>query len=224
MKCIFDDSSHNHWTNNVCGASHTPDATGLNLAEKGERDLVGHLIKLGLTSYVREAATTHPSLLKAKQARPYLDYALRYDARAQFRSEVDEGVLAQYSGDPTMVELLLSLGCDPNQCVFIYRERTVWDFYLAFLFDNQIKDAKHRDATWLLVRKGAKPVKACVVGKQGQDTTDRYRDVTFRKTELSMRDILSGAFGELEAENMCQCIAQNEQGGGWWSWLTSWKS
>lgn len=45
------------------------------------------------------------------------------------------------------------------------------------------------------------------------------RDVTFRGTELSMKEILSSAFGEQEAENMCERISRNEASGSWWSWV-----
>jgi hypothetical protein len=120
-----------------------------------------------------------------------------------------------------MVKLLLGIGCNVNEPIHIYNGRTVWDLYLAFLSNQKIQGRRHCKTTWLLINHGAKPIKACVVGEQRQQTTEKYHDVTFRKTELSMKDILASAFGEEEAENMCERIAKNGSSGGWWSWLTT---
>jgi hypothetical protein len=212
-----------HWSNR---ASEIPGREGdppisiaPDLAERGGRDLTSHLIELNLIHPVREALAVK---LPVKRGRPLLDYALRFEANAGCRLQFPDGVW-QFSGNSAMVELLLGMGCDVNEAVYIYKGRTVWELYLAFLSDQKIRDKRHCTTTWLLINHGAKPVRTCVVGTQQQQTTDKYRDVTFRRTELSMREILTGAFGEQEAERMCEMVSKNEVGGGWWFWPTSWK-
>jgi hypothetical protein len=217
MQCIYPNERRTHWSNVVSSRIVDPSSQlpKSNLAERGNRDLIGHLIEFGLTPYVKAALTGGTA---TKQGRPYLDYALRYDVKAGFRSDAQDSHLSQLSGDPGMVKMLLSLGCGVNEPIHIYGGRTVWDLYLAFLFDHEIKDKRYCETTWLLINHGAKPIKACIVGKQEQQTTDKYRDVTFCNTDLSMREILSSAFGEQEAEKMCERIARNGVDGRWWIW------
>lgn len=222
MQCIFSAKSQTHWSNKVCAGTinlNSSQPSEFSLAERGNRDLVGHLIEFGLSSYVKAALTGNS---KIKQGRPYLDYALRYNLHAAFRSDAQQDHLSRLAGDLSMVEMLLGLGCNVNEPIYIYGGRTVWDLYLAFLFDNQINDERYCKITWLLINNGAKPIKSCVVGKQEQDTTDKYRDVTFRNMRFAMRDILRSAFGEREADEMCERIAENANG-SWWTRLTFWK-
>lgn len=110
-----------------------------------------------------------------------------------------------------MVELLLEVGGDVNEPVQIYAGRTVWELYLLFLSKRKIQSRQYCKTTWLLINHGAKPTKACVAGKQrGQ-------------TESPMKEILAKAFGEQEAENMCERISKNEVSGNWWSGLSDWR-
>jgi len=111
-----------------------------------------------------------------------------------------------------------------NEPVHIYKGRTGWDLYLAFISDEKIQGSRHCKTTWLLINHGAKPIKSCVVSEQQQQTTEKYRDVVFRKTERSMKEILARAFGEQEAENICERIAKNEAGRSWWFWPTAWRN
>jgi hypothetical protein len=182
--------------------------TTLELADRGNKDLIGHLIELNLIQPVRAAMNANPS---TKFGRPYLDYALRYDRSASWRALRGES-LGQLSGHSAMVELLLNVGCDVNEPIHIYGERTVWDLYLAFLFAQERLERRHYKVTWLLINHGAKPIKTCAVGDPQ------------RQTEYSMKEVLASAFGDQEAENMCEQISKNEVGGGWWFWLISWIS
>jgi hypothetical protein len=91
------------------------------------------------------------------------------------------------------------------------------NLYLAFLVQQDIKGERHRRITWLLINHGAKS-DSCVVSVP-QQTTDKFQTVTWRETELSVKEILASAFGEQEAEKMCERISRNEVGGGWWARL-----
>jgi hypothetical protein len=211
---------HEHWSNRTSEVPFPESSNSIasEIAERGNRDLVGHLIELNLLYPVREALAVK---LPAKRGRPLLDYALRFNPDAAHRLQYPDSIW-HFSANPAMVELLLSMGCNVNEPVHIYKGRTVWDLYLAFLSNQKIQGNRHFKTTWLLINHGAKPVKACVVGEQ-QQTTDKYQDVTFRKTELPMHEILIKAFGVQEAQTMCEQISKNEArlSGGWWSWLTT---
>jgi hypothetical protein len=217
MQLVFA-RGHEHWSN--CASEVLfPESSNLiasEIAERGHRDLVGHLIELNLLYPVREALAVK---LPAKRGRPLLDYALRFNPDAAHNIQYPDSTW-HFSANPAMVELLLSMGYNVNEPVHIYKGRTVWDLYLAFLSNQEIQGGRHCKTTWLLINHGAKPVKACVVGEQ-QQTTDKYQDVTFRKTELPMKEILIKAFGVQEAQKMCEQISKNEASGGWWSWLTT---
>jgi hypothetical protein len=208
-----------HWSNRASEVpgEYVDPSVAPNLRERGGRDLISHLIELDLIHPVREALADK---VPAKRGRPLLDYALRFNHHAVCRLR-NPDLTWQSSADPVMVELLLSAGCNVNEPIHIYEGRTVWDLYLAFLSDQKIQGSRHCRTTWLLINHGAKRIKSCVVSEQQQQTTDKYRDVTFRKTELPMKEILAKAFGEQEAENMCERISKNEVGGNWWSWLTT---
>jgi hypothetical protein len=84
----------------------------LNVAERGDRDPIGYLIELGHTPRVKPALTARKA---TKQGRPYLDYAIRYDANADFRSDYGPDEFLQDSGNCAMVQMLLDLGCNVNE-------------------------------------------------------------------------------------------------------------
>jgi hypothetical protein len=127
-----------HWSNRACevpvrdGNSAFPLAA--DLAERGNRNLVGHLIELNLIHPIKEALAFK---LPAKRGRPLLDYALRFNPNAAFRLQYPDS-LFQSSANPAMVELLLGMGCSVNEPVQIYKGRTVWDLYLAFISNQKI--------------------------------------------------------------------------------------
>jgi hypothetical protein len=218
MQLVFG-RGQEHWSNRASEGlgQESSDSRSLNLAERGNRDLVGHLIELNLIHPTREALIAKSP---AKRGRPLLDYALRFNRMAAHRIQYPDSTW-HFSANPAMVELLLSMGCNVNEPVHIYQGRTVWDLYIAFLSNQEIQGRRHCKTTWLLINHGAKPIRACAVGKQQQQTTEKFRDVTFRKTELSMKGILTKAFGEQEAQNMCEQISKNEANGGWWSWFAT---
>ena len=201
-----------HWTNGLMNEGLDLGAPQKFIQELGRRDLIGHLIELNLFHPVREAMTKNPP---AKQYRPYLDYALRYDSDAPHTRSRSGEFWLQSSGDPEMVSLLLKLGCDVNEHIYVYSGRTVWDLYLAFLARQDIKGERHRKTTWLLINHGAKPVSSCLVYKPHD------ADVHDADFKYSMEHILSRAFGVEEAEKMCERTVKNAVNEGWWSWLTT---
>jgi hypothetical protein len=201
-----------HWTNEVMKEGRVVGAPQKIVQELGRRDLIGHLIELNLFHPVREAMTKNPP---AKQYRPYLDYALRYDSDAPHTRSRPGEFWLHSSGDPEMVSLLLKSGCDVNEHIYVYSGRTVWDLYLAFLVQQDIKGERHRKTTWLLINHGAKPISSCLVHKPHD------ADVHDPDFKYSMKHILSRAFGVEEAEKMCERIVKNAVNEGWWSWLTT---
>jgi hypothetical protein len=196
-------------------ATTNPDVSRLcDLEERGNRDLLGHLIELNLIHPAREALTAR---FPAKRGRPLLDYALRFNPLAVCRW----GYPNSTWHNPAMVELLLGKGYKVNDPIHIYGGRTVWDLYLAFLHNQQIHGGRSCKTTWLLINHGARPIKGCIVIAEKQlGTADRH--ATALKEELPMKEILASAFGKEEAENMCERIAKNEPSGNWWSWPKSW--
>jgi hypothetical protein len=156
---------------------------------------VGHLIELNLIHPVKELMAAKSPVKRGHLMRPYLDYALRYDPKAEFRLAV---VGVPCPKNPAMVELLLGNGCDVNEPAHIYGGRTVWALYLAFLSAQECLDKRDCKTTWLLIKHGAKPIKAYDVGGKWP-----------QKKKLSMKEILVGAFGDREAEKMCERIAKN---------------
>lgn len=130
MQCPRSVLNERHWSDEICGAQYH------NTSEHGNRDLRGHVIEF--TDHVLESLTANPALLGAKKGRPYLDYVLRYDPATSFRHF--EGVRVSWStlsGDLLMVETLLDLGCDVNERINIYEGRTVWELYLAFIYEKK---------------------------------------------------------------------------------------
>lgn len=216
MQFISSGTDETHWSNEVCHSQRLP---GPNFAERRSRDLAGHLIEFGLIDHVMEILTANPDMLVAKQGRPYLDYALRFDEYALFRKETTPAIFwSDISTDAEMVKALLSKGCDVNESVFIYDGRTVWDLYLAFLYDNYLSGERYRQVTWLLIEHGARPIKSCAVGRKQQRMTAKYHEVVVYQMELTMDQILSRVFGKDEATAMCKAIANNGRAGGWWFW------
>jgi hypothetical protein len=199
-------------------------------AEGGKRNLIGHLIEFNASHAVKAALNASPS---PKCGRPWLDYALRYNPYSLDRWHGGKRTLwQQFSGDPAMVELLLNVGCDVNEPIHIYQGRTVWEMYVAFLYDQKIRDGRHLKTTWLLINRGAKPINFFFVREQMRKSTGPWNMIPHR-AELSMKDVLARAFGEHEAENMCERVAKNDihrgpevvegpKVNGRRSWLTAW--
>lgn len=214
MTHLFSRGESTHWSNEVCALQVRMPR---NFAERGFRNLTGHLIEFGLADQVIEILATNPSALSTKPGRPYLDYALRYDTNAPFRSNDTPAVpWSSLSGDFAMVQALLDRGCDVNEKIYMYEGRTVWDLYLAFLYDNDLGKERYRKLTWLLIGHGARPISNCVVGEQKHERTAKYRDTVIHNTKLSMVQILTKAFGGSEAEAMCEAIAKNGRASSWW--------
>jgi hypothetical protein len=157
MQMLYNSLGSFHWANYLVEdpLSYRKDNPlhDLDVFERGNRDLLGHLIETGLISYVEALLKSNPRLLQAKKGRPYLDYALRYKINAPFRSTLFRHPRAD--GADAMVTLLLNLGCDVNEVVYSHGNRTVWDSYLYYLYDHNMKDDLDRKIAWLLINNGA---------------------------------------------------------------------
>jgi hypothetical protein len=106
-----------HWTN-----AREPRSTSLD--DLGAQTFEASTIQAGLCVYVAEILSENPNLLKSKQGRPLLDYALR----PAIATPIDLPLL----NDPIsikMVRILLNCGADPNQLVRILDD-TVWGLFL----------------------------------------------------------------------------------------------
>jgi hypothetical protein len=151
MQRLYVEFSGCHWSNSLVenpssySTSMTPKLHDLDVIERGSRDLLGHLIEIGLTNHVEAILKSNPGLIQAKQGRPYLDYALRCDRNAPFRLKH----LKQAHTDGAMVEMLLNLGCDVNEVVHVHGSRTVWDSYLYYIHYNRMNDKRDHETAWL---------------------------------------------------------------------------
>lgn len=198
-----------HWSDEMCGEQDS------GISERRNRDLEGHLIEFSLTDYVVESLAANPALLHAKGGRPYLDYALRYDANVAFRQCTDITLSwSTLSADPLMVDALLNFGCDMNEKVQIYGSRTVWELYLDFLYENELQIKRCSEVTWLPINRGAAPIKRRTVSNRAYD----FYDKDLKMTLLSMDRNLTGTFGEDEARAMCDAIEKNRRARRWWFW------
>lgn len=155
MQLLHASLGHFHWSNYLVEdpllSSKPPLRHDLDVIERGNRDLLGHLIEIGLTCQVETLLKSDQSLLQAKKGRPYLDYALRRELGAPFRSKQPEQARATYA----MVELLLKLGCGVNEVVYMHGNRTIWDSYLYYIHDQCMNTERDRKITWLLISNGA---------------------------------------------------------------------
>jgi hypothetical protein len=144
-----------HWSNHLVedprSYSSPPKLHDLDVVERGSRDLLGHLIEIGLTSHVEALVKSDPNLLRVKKGRPYLDYALRCKLEAPFRSKHPEQTHPSYA----MIELLLKLGCDVNEVVHVHGDRTVWDSYLYYIYDQGMCSGRDCKIVWLLLKNDA---------------------------------------------------------------------
>jgi hypothetical protein len=141
----------------------------LDVTEHGDRDLIGHIIELGLTAHVETFLKTDPDVSERKDGRPYLDYALRYKTGANAEPKDPEQL--QLACD--MVKMLPGHMLDVNHEVDIHGGRTVWESYVYFIFDNSLGDECHRKITWLFIDHGA------------QLTNDRVLSVDHKKAPRS---------------------------------------
>lgn len=215
-----------HWSNHLVEDPlqycTPPKLHDLDVTERGGRNLLGHLIELGLISYVKALLNTDPLSLRRKKGRPYLDYALRYRDDAPFRSKYPK----QAHQDHAMIKLLLDLGCDVNEVVQIHGNRTVWDSYLYYLYASSLltKNAEnHQKSAWLLVNHGAEHTGQRIRPNPQSKIRHGHDDARVVEGEPSicMEQMLTKLFGQREAEDMQKQILTNT--GLWkWSGLLSW--
>jgi hypothetical protein len=144
-----------HWSSYLVedplSYSTPPKLHELDVVEQGGRDLLGHLIDSGFDSHVEALLRLDPGVLRAKKGRPYLDYARRCKLDAPFRLKHPE----QKHASLAVMELLLKLGCDVNEVVYVHGNGTVWDSYLYYIHYHHMNSDRGRKTAWLLVTKGA---------------------------------------------------------------------
>ncbi|GIZ38534.1 hypothetical protein CKM354_000195000 [Cercospora kikuchii] len=221
MSAVLPGSASGHWTNVAVGAGSMSQGEIITV-ERGQRDFLSHLIELNNVSGVEALLSEDPARLKSKRGRPYLDYALRYSRNAEFRRRIGD-IQNQELKNSAMVEMLLSYGCKPNEKVWITGDRTVWDLFLAYLYDS--RDSPHidgREVAWQLILHGAVDVPRCEVSGTRQEVTAKYQDVHIHSKAMTMEEILVAKFGREEATAMCKQVAANNHGRTWTAMLRFW--
>lgn len=151
-RVITDYADHDmvyHWTN----ARDSP--TGLYFNEHNYNSFLALTVQSRLVLYVKQKLDSRPDLLRAKNGRPLLDYALRPKLVTPTRLPQ----LVEFI-DFDMVRLLLDKGANPNEKVLIYGNITVWALFLLSCYEKKdIKNPQVKE-TWfkaaeLMIRKGA---------------------------------------------------------------------
>jgi len=216
-----------HWSNHIVKEPpsyvNPPLFHDLDVFERGKRDLLGHMIELGLTTHVQTLLKDDPGVSKCKDGRPYLDYALRYKTCASSNLERPEELELAL----TMVKMLLEHKLDVNQKVKIHGGRTVWESYVYFIFDNDLKDDYRRKIAWLLIDHGAKHTddRVLSVGHKKAPRSNSHDDVVEVGLEVSnqyasfsVEWMLAQLFGEDEARSMQEAVLANSRK-GWLKWL-----
>jgi hypothetical protein len=226
MQPLRADPGHYHWSNDLVERPNPYvlpfELHDLDVIERGGRDLLGHLIELGLTSHVEDLLRCTSISMQTKKGRPYLDYALRYDASASFRRD------RQAEPDCAMIELLLGQGCDVNEVVHMHGNRTLWDSYLYFIYLHPALRTNiecHRRAVWLLINHGAEQTEDRVIDVDVGEVHAAHNDVIEMSIDstnsISMKEMMIKMFGAREAEAMQQQVSKN---GRAWAWpaILSW--
>lgn len=222
MRVLYSRLGTFHWSNYLferpMSYQTPPKFHDLDVIERGGRDLLGHLIEIGLISHVEALLKLDPSLLRAKKGRPYLDYALRYERRPGF------GSIHRFTTHPdfAMVELLLNSGCEVNEVVQTHGNRTVWDSYIYYAFSLGMNDEYHRKITWLLINHGATQSENRIASALGNayprslkhDDAEEVK-LTKHPRMLSMVESLVQLFGASEAEAMQQHMLRNDRDRSW---------
>ncbi|GIZ49069.1 hypothetical protein CKM354_001210900 [Cercospora kikuchii] len=153
------DKFQRHWTN---WANSKPRwGTGEKheeVLENNQRDLLGHLIELGLVAYADTILKKTSGIMNRKQGRPYLDYALRYSKQRWPYSEADEESSSLFKGpQASVVKMLLNHGAKVNEKIYTDNDRMLLDLYLDFVTNdtNKNKHKDHMPILRLLIEHGA---------------------------------------------------------------------
>lgn len=237
MQAVFEQSllrrnlHGKHWSNIATQpfdrSQQAIHSLSLTIPEKGHRDLLGHVIELGVFWYVDQEYRSNPSVFSQKtgQGRPYLDYALRHAANTRYRAFVviSNTFLPRVPfPDPRMVQFLLEAGCSVNERVWTQEGRTIWGLFLGWIHDewmwaNAIEPNALRRVTWLLIDHGAQNVTQVKVRDLRTNVTSKYGNDANLQKEMTMRQILTETFGEEESNKMCERVARNTKG-----WFSLW--
>lgn len=243
MQYLWKKNQKRHWTNDIAAPQN------YQVLDRGERDLLGHVIELGASKYADALLELQPGLISRKQGRPYLDYALRF---AIFPTRTWP--------DPSTLDVLLKHGCNVNEKVYTENGRTVWDLHVSFLFNLPLQKAlfDHENChkiAWQLIDRGAlkfadRTIVESTTGPKRQEAEDeivvtgghpsqksaRYESVVVPQAQsinfafdlggkkstktYKMEAMLLNLYGEYEGRRMCEKIASNSK--AWLPWLKSW--
>lgn len=173
--------------------------------------------------HVKTFFEDNPDISKWKDGRPYLDYALRYKTCNSLTPERPEELELAL----TMVKVLLEHKLDVNQKVEIHGGRTVWESYVYFIFDNDLRHECRRKIAWLLIDHGAEHTNDRVlsVDHKKAPRSNSHDDVvqvglesSHQYASFSVEWMLEQLFGEAEARAMQEAITANSRK-GWLKWL-----
>lgn len=139
-----------HWSNERDPAAELLD-------EWGEKTFLACAIQGRLHLYVTESLGTNPKLIKTKDGRPLLDYALRPAIVTPIELPYNREPV-----DPEMVQILLDRGANPNQKIRIYDNKTTWELFLRWFYERAAADSNmSREALFTvfesLIEHGADP-------------------------------------------------------------------
>ena len=138
-----------HWTN----ARDPP--TGLHFDEANCNTFLAFAVQSRLQHYVKERLENDPKLLRTKEGRPLLDYALRPNIVTPAKLPH----LVEYI-DFDMVRILLDKGANPNEKVSIYGGISIWGLFLLSCYERKSSSGTRTQGTWfqaaeMMIRKGA---------------------------------------------------------------------
>lgn len=177
-----------HWTN------RREPAKGL-LQEYGGSSFLALAIQMNLRLYVAEKLDRDPTLMRSKQNRPFLDYALRPNIITPLLGNRLQLLDKDQPLDTKMVSLLLDRGADPNQQINIYDFQTPWSLFLTKCYEKHAEIQKQKlvrkawyDAFVLLLENGADFDRNCityVARPQGQRP---------KETKMRVDEIITHAF------------------------------
>ena len=226
-----------HWTN----ARDTVEGCYFN--EATHNSFLALAVQSRLVLYVTAKLNKNPSLLRKKNGRPLLDYALRPNIVTPIRLPRPIDHI-----DFEMVQMLLGKSADPNQKVNIYNNLIVWGLFLLSCYemkDNVSVTRYGAKDTWfkaaeMMIRKGAdRKLKLettrrekVAIGSEGEavlSKTAKHRKVVTQggmvemdvPIEINAISMLTEVFGDGKIAEI-EAIVPEEGHWSWWS-LMPWR-
>ena len=181
-----------HWTN----ARDPP--SGSFFDEANQNCFLALAIQSRLDLYVEQKLDNEPRLLRAKQGRPLLDYALR----PNIVTPTGLPHLVEFL-DFEMIRILLDKGADPNQKVHIYGDVTVWGLFLLACYERKDVDDPKVKGTWfqaaeMMIRKGVNRKLKLETTRKEKSTRGSEPNMTGGKTAKYRRQVVRGGMDETE--------------------------